>query len=720
LTPIYAAKYQEPFQPSKRLHFITGLLGLTERVSVSSAGDQGNGDSYCPSIDADGRFVAFYSEASNLVPGDTNGKPDFFVHDRETGLTERVSVSSTGEQANGWPGSTTASISADGRYVAFSSWATNLVPGDTNGQMDVFLRDRLAGTTERVSVSSSGAQGNNESGGAAVSADGRFVEFGSYASNLAPGDANGKRDIFVRDRLTGLTERVSVSSFGDEGDDDSQYPTGISADGRFAVFDSLASNLVPGDTNGHVDVFVHDRCGALLSAPGTRGVPGGLVAAPITLEQAEGVAGAQFDLVYDPAILTNAATQKGALIAGDPNWLLYYNVIAPGRIRVLAYNTQSEPLGPGGGTIAECTFTVSPSATRGQTSPLDIQNPVLSDRYGNPVPVVGVDGVFSVIGVHHFQFNPIPSPQHGDATTPLPFTVTVWAKDENGNLASHYNDSAILTDLTATLDLDPGTSGITEATAPFIGGIYTGSAVIRQPIQVDRITAVDALDPSATGVSNDFAVIGEADPTGDGETNIQDVVQTVNVALETAPATPAELAAADVNEDGRVDVRDVIIIQNIILGPHGGGAEMLPLHGKASARGIGPVVAMGKPPAPGAKKIGVPVLIDSAQGVAGFNFDLAYDSKALSPVEVRAGALISGKPDWLVNGNLAKNPLRVLAFSSQSLALSGKGGTLVEVVFAETGKGGADSVRLSGTVVSDSAGNSLPRTITLGKPRAVK
>jgi hypothetical protein len=147
---------------------------------------------------------------------------------------------------------------------------------------------------------------------------------------------------------------------------------------------------------------------------------------------------------------------------------------------------------------------------------------------------------------------------------------------------------------------------------------------------------------------------------------------------------------------------------------------MLPLHGKASARGIGPVVATGKPPAPGAKKIGVPVLIDSAQGVAGFNFDLAYDSNGLSPVEVRAGALIANKPDWLVNGNLAKNPLRVLAFSGQSLALSGKGGTLVEVVFAETGKGGADSVRLSGTVVSDSAGNSLPRAITLGKPRAVK
>jgi TolB protein len=548
-----------------------------------------------------------------------------------------------------------------------------------------------------------------------ISYDGRIVSFRSYADFTGQNPDHSNEIFIVNCDGTRLTQ---VSRF--DGPGQGSVFDRLSGDGNHVAFGSNG-NQTGGNPDASLEVFIADIMREM-RAVDTQGVPGNPVTVPITLDDATDVAGVQLDLVYDPAILTNAAAQKGALIAGDPNWDLAYNVITPGRIRVMAWNKNSQPLGPGGGTIAECTFTVSPSATRGQTSPLDIQNAVLSDKDGATIPVVDIDGVFTVIAAHHFVFDAILSPQHGDATTPLPFGVTVWAKDENGNLASHYNDSAILTDLTATLDLDPGTSGITEATAPFVGGIYSGSVVVRQPIQLDRITAVDALDPSATGVSNDFAVIGEGDPNGDGEVNIQDVVMAVNIALEVPPPpTAAEFAAADVNEDGKVDVRDVIIIQNIILGPHGGGGgEMLSLHGKASARGIGPVVAAGKPPAPGAKKIAVPVLIDRAQGVAGFNFDLAYDSKALSPVEVRAGALISGKADWLVNGNLAKNPLRVLAFSSQSLALSGKGGTLVEVVFAEIGKGGADSMRLSGTVVSDNSGNSLPRTITLGKPRTVK
>jgi tricorn protease-like protein len=230
--------------------------GQTARVSVSSGGAQGNRDSGWPSISADGRYVAFRSAASNLVTGDTNNRYDIFVHDRQTGQTSRVSMDSAGTQGNhdsGWP-----SISADGRYVAFQSYASNLVPGDTNNASDVFVHDRQTGQTSRVSMDSAGTQGNNESLYLAISADGRFVAFQSYASNLVPGDTNNAPDVFVHDRQTGQTTRASVSSSGAQGNSGSDWPS-ISADGRFVAFLSYASNLVPGDTNDVRDIFVHDR-----------------------------------------------------------------------------------------------------------------------------------------------------------------------------------------------------------------------------------------------------------------------------------------------------------------------------------------------------------------------------------------------------------------------------------------------------------------------------
>jgi len=230
-----------------------GPWHVVQRVSVASDGTQGNDNSWDPSISADGRYVAFFSHASNLVPGDTNGKADVFVHDRVTGQTTRVSVASDGTEGNGY--SWFPSISADGRYVAFESIASNLVPGDTNGVSDVFVHDRLTGQTTRVSVASDGTQGHSASDHPSISADGRYVAFESFASNLVPGDTNGKRDVFVHDRLTGQTARVSVASDGTQGNGDSIYPS-ISADGRYVAFVSGASNLVPGDANGNIDVFI--------------------------------------------------------------------------------------------------------------------------------------------------------------------------------------------------------------------------------------------------------------------------------------------------------------------------------------------------------------------------------------------------------------------------------------------------------------------------------
>lgn len=234
------------------------LTGSTSRVSVDSAGQQATGitGSFYPAISADGRFIAFASNAWNLVPNDTNGSLDIFVHDQSTGETTRVSVDSAGFQGSFF--SSEPSISANGRFVAFESWASNLVANDTNGTGDVFLHDRLTGETIRTSVDSVGIEGNGSSTACAISADGNVIAYESKANNLIAGDSNNQDDIFVHDLNTDQTTRVSTSTGGVEGNSFSYLPS-ISADGRFICFESRADNLVANDWNGNVDVFLHDR-----------------------------------------------------------------------------------------------------------------------------------------------------------------------------------------------------------------------------------------------------------------------------------------------------------------------------------------------------------------------------------------------------------------------------------------------------------------------------
>jgi Tol biopolymer transport system component len=232
---------------------------VTSRVSVGPGGAQGTWISQGQAISADGRYVIFVSGANNLVAGDPGPWRDVFVRDLRTGINDRVSVDSAGVQGDDDSGSGVLGISPDGRFVAFDSLATNLVPGDTNGLGDVFFHDRQTGATERVSVDSAGAEGDGASLYPSISADGRYVAFTSEATNLVPGDTNAHRDIFVRDRLTGTTERVSVDSAGAQADNDSLPPALLSADGRYVAFLSGATNLVSGDTNHEWDVFVHDR-----------------------------------------------------------------------------------------------------------------------------------------------------------------------------------------------------------------------------------------------------------------------------------------------------------------------------------------------------------------------------------------------------------------------------------------------------------------------------
>jgi len=233
---------------------------------------QANGGSLDPSISKNGRFVVYTSNATNLVAGDTNSRADIFVYDRQTAQNVRVSVDNNGVQAN--DDSTLASISATGRYVVFTSSATNLEAGlvDNNSVTDVFLHDRdVSGSgafdtpgnigTRRISVSSGGAQGNGASNTPifpilGISDDGKFVVYETLAINFDPfGDTNGVTDVYLHDTVANTTSRMSVSGSGAEANNFSVEIT-ISGNGKVVSYSSLASNLVAGDTNALSDVFV--------------------------------------------------------------------------------------------------------------------------------------------------------------------------------------------------------------------------------------------------------------------------------------------------------------------------------------------------------------------------------------------------------------------------------------------------------------------------------
>ena len=250
--------------------FVKNLqTGVVTRASTAADGTEANGYSQNVSISADGRYVVFESEATNLVVGDTNGINDIFVKNLQTGVVTRASTAADGTEANGFNGGYSISISADGRYVAFESEATNLVAGDTNGMVDIFVKDSQTGAIVRVNTAADGTVANGLSLGPLISADGRYVSFTSLASNLVAGDTNNAADVFVKDLQTGVVTRVSTSADGTQA---SGYSSGsaasaISADGRYVVFNSDATNLVPGNTNVFGGLFIKDlQTGAIVRA----------------------------------------------------------------------------------------------------------------------------------------------------------------------------------------------------------------------------------------------------------------------------------------------------------------------------------------------------------------------------------------------------------------------------------------------------------------------
>jgi Tol biopolymer transport system component len=232
-------------------------LGVTERISVTSTGAQAVQRSDPGRITPNGRFVVFESDA-DLSPTDTNGVKDVYRLDRQSGQLDLVSITAAGVQGTGW--SYHPDVSDDGQHIAFTSGNDNFVAGDTNGSLDIFLKDMTTGALTRVNTTGGGGQSASSTcTWPYISGDGGTVAFSSTASNLVTGDSNGDWDVFAKDIATGAIERLSVRPNGGQANDGTRTPMTVSTDGNLIIYASLATNIVAGDTNGRQDIFLRDR-----------------------------------------------------------------------------------------------------------------------------------------------------------------------------------------------------------------------------------------------------------------------------------------------------------------------------------------------------------------------------------------------------------------------------------------------------------------------------
>jgi hypothetical protein len=485
--------------------------GTTERVNLAdgSTSSWSNGSSFSPSISGDGRFVAFISGASNLVAGDTNSGPnrgyDVFVRDRQTLRTERVSVDSFGKQASQGAACqffcspnqvSDVSISSDGRNVAWNTSASDLVTGDTNGLEDIFVRDRTAGTTERVSVSGNGTQANDGSFNPSLSADGRYVAFTSRASNLVAGDTNGSLDVFVRDLQEKTTERLNVNSSGTQADNGGAGGD-LSADGHYATFSSGATNLVPDDTNGLSDIFVHER-GNVIQQPKD-------FIAPSTTASAVTDSGAD----YTSGAWTNE-TIKLTLSAQDNEGgtgvkEIRYSATGAQNIPETAYDPQNPPIINTEGTTTVSYFTIDNAGNRESpaktfTVKLDKTAPTI----GTVAPTNAATGVSPTTNVEATFSEAM------DHITLTADTFTLTKQNSTNSVAAHISYDAA--NNKATLDPDSALEANATYTATVKGRSTGAKDVSGNALAQDHTwiftTAAPAPTCTKTGTANAEIISG--------------------------------------------------------------------------------------------------------------------------------------------------------------------------------------------------------------------
>ena len=325
--------------------------GENTLISTSSSGELGNSDAINDNarFSADGKFISFSSYASNLTPDDTDHRSDIFVKNLITGTTTLVSTNSNGVKDNG--GAVVSTISANGRYLTFHSTATNLAAADTNASIDVYWKDTLTNETKLVSSSASGAVGNNRSWYASISTDGNLVAFESSATNLLPTNDNAYVDIFVKNMTTGAIQRVSTSATGIEGNGNSENAS-ISADGRYVLFESRASNLVANDTNGASDIFIKDLQTSAIQRVSTS-------------SSNQQVSGESFNARFSANgkfVIFDSTSNN--LVSGDNNPAVldtFIKNIETGEVRLVSVQTQTTILNSGGTDLvnASISYTLS-------------------------------------------------------------------------------------------------------------------------------------------------------------------------------------------------------------------------------------------------------------------------------------------------------------------------------------------------------------------------
>lgn len=312
--------------------------GELARCSLTSAAVEPNQHCYAPAISGDGRYVIFRTTASNLVPDDTNTVDDIFCKDMASGDLTRVSTDSTGAQANGK--SDYPCINGDGSYIAFASWATNLVAGGTTGTQ-IFRKDRVSGEVEIVSESGAGTLGNGNCSSPRISSSGRYIAFGSAATNLVPGDVNARYDVFRKDMDTGAVLLCSCTQSDFQGDYDSSEPS-MSTDGRYVTFTTI-SKLLAADVNDSADTYRKDLTTGLLAACSTS--PAGAYVSGITT----------YSAISDDGryVAFRANTLQLAGSSSSHTWSVYLKDMQTGRVLHCA-NSATNTGGTTSGSHAPC------------------------------------------------------------------------------------------------------------------------------------------------------------------------------------------------------------------------------------------------------------------------------------------------------------------------------------------------------------------------------